>query len=119
CGAGRRWCWRDWEPGARPGCSGRGASTVDTSGSRNGSRAWAPTSRGSKGSGGRRPRSLRRRTRRRRGARVLTVLMLVVALAAAFMFLRSPYFYVTEVEVDGLRTVSAEEVVAWSGLEAA
>lgn len=45
--------------------------------------------------------------------------MLVVALAAAFMFLRSPYFHVTEVEVDGLRTVSAAEVVAWSGMESA
>lgn len=42
--------------------------------------------------------------------------MLVVALAAAFMFLRSPYFYVTQVEVHGLRTVSAAEIVAWSGI---
>ncbi|MFO7245210.1 MAG: FtsQ-type POTRA domain-containing protein [Thermaerobacter sp.] len=44
--------------------------------------------------------------------------MLVVALAAAFAFLRSPYFHVTEIQVDGLRTVTAAEVAAYSGLEA-
>ena len=53
--------------------------------------------------------------RRRRG--LLSVLLLVVALAAAFMFLRSPYFAVVEVEVRGLQTLTAEEIVAWSGIE--
>lgn len=43
--------------------------------------------------------------------------LLVVALGAAFMFLRSPYFAVVEVEVRGLQTLTAEEIVAWSGIE--
>lgn len=63
-------------------------------------------------------RTWTRRAQRRRSRSVLSVLLALVAVAAAFMFLRSPYFAVVEVEVAGLSTLAAEEMVAWSGIQA-
>lgn len=57
-----------------------------------------------------------RRPRRRGG--LLLVFLLVVVLTAGYTFLRSPYFAVTELEVTGLRTLSAGDVLRWSGIQA-
>ena len=57
----------------------------------------------------------RRSVARRRG--LLNILLLVLALAGAFAFLRSPYFSVDEVKISGLKRLRSDEVIDWSGLK--
>lgn len=45
-------------------------------------------------------------------------LLIVLAMMAAFMFLRSPYFAILEAEVVGTETVTPDEIIALSGLSA-